>query len=63
MKKIVLAFLFGVLFQVTGAAAQWQDEGKLNTWTYKTISRAANYEDSIYLKHVRIAKGKGYAIA
>ena len=61
MKKIILAFLFGVFFLVSCAAAQWQDEGKLNTWIYKTISRAANnYEDSIYLKHVRIAKGNGY---
>ena len=60
MKIIILAFLFGALFLVSGVSAQWQDEGKLNTWTYNTISRAANYEDSIYLKHVRIAKGKGY---
>jgi len=61
MKRIILAFLFSVLLLVSGASAQWQDVGKLNTWTYKTISRAANnYEDSIYLKHVRIAKGNGY---
>jgi hypothetical protein len=61
MKKIILAFLFSVLFLVSAVAAQWQDAGKLNAWTYKTISRAANdYEDSIYLKHVRIAKGNGY---
>jgi len=60
MNRIILAFCFALLFLVSGASAQWQDAGKLNTWTYKTISRAANYEDSIYLKKVRIAKGSGF---
>ena len=41
-------------------SAQWNDAGKFNTWTYATFSRAANYEQPIYLKSVRVAKNKGY---
>jgi hypothetical protein len=61
MKNTIILVILLIAASAAGVSAQWNDAGKLNTWTYKTISRAANnYEDSIYLKHVRTAKGNGY---
>ncbi len=51
-------FFLSVLVPV--AAAQWTDHGRLNTWALSRVSRAANYEDLIYLKAVRVSKNKGF---
>jgi hypothetical protein len=60
MKIVLLAvLLIGVAF-VSGSSAQWNDAGKFNTWTFSTFSRAANYDQPIYLRSVRVANNKGY---
>lgn len=60
MKKSLIFCTLVLLVLASGVPAQWLDSGKLNTWTFATVSRTANYEDFIYLKHIRIARNKGY---
>jgi hypothetical protein len=60
MKKTLIAVLLIGFVLVSGGFAQWNDSGKFNTWTFSTFSRAANYDQPIFLKSVRAAKNKGY---
>src|SRR4051812_24833753 len=60
MKNTIILVILMIAASAEIVSAQWNDAGKFNTWTYATFSRAANYEDSVYLKSVRVAKNKGY---
>jgi hypothetical protein len=59
-RTFIFCLLFIAVFAST-AAAQWPDNGKLNAWTSRTISRRHDESrEAAYLKEVRVGRNKGF---
>jgi len=61
MRKHFFLTILLLGFSVSGVFAQWNDNGKLNSWTSVTVSRQNNESrETPYLKEVRASRNKGF---
>jgi len=57
MRKHFFLTILLLGFSVSGVLAQWNDNGKLNSWTSVTVSRQNNESrETPYLKEVTVQK-------